>query len=286
LKKGDALKCYEYQASLHGKFNQLFASSTGNWLVPALHAVCKSTHKVAILADSASSSLTTNNTNTAVQDHTKLQNAVTLIQESFSRTYNDRKELSAIDNFPIQYPIYDTIETSSKKVGVVGIVNELFAIYFRLNTLRLCKNLVKPIEAKRLHIPTTGGVTNGQYSTYMYYTGRLYLFEDSYTDAEQNLQLAYDITSTITTPTTTLSTSKTTAAFRNQRRILRYLIPVKLYRGRLPSIQCKLVLLFFFPLIDVVFISFGLFVLLGSLFILSLLHGVSHSLFVFFHDKL
>jgi hypothetical protein len=192
-----------------------------------------------MLADTNQSPSGTNtNTNT---DNSKLQNAVTLLQESFSRTYNDRKELQSISNFPNNCPQYTTMESSSKKVGVIGIVNELFIIYFYLNTLRLCKNLIKPVEAKKLHIPGTGGVTTGQYVTYLYYTGRLYLFEDQYIDAETNLQLSYDITSyAITTSTTTsLSSLSTTAAFRNQRRILRYLIPVKLYRGRLPTIECK-----------------------------------------------
>jgi hypothetical protein len=34
-------------------------------------------------------------------------------------------------------------EEGSKKVGVLYIVNQLFSMYFRLNTLRLCKNLLK-----------------------------------------------------------------------------------------------------------------------------------------------
>ena len=34
-------------------------------------------------------------------------------------------------------------EEGSKKVGVLYIVNQLFSMYFQLNTLRLCKNLLK-----------------------------------------------------------------------------------------------------------------------------------------------
>jgi len=34
-------------------------------------------------------------------------------------------------------------EEGSKKAGVLYIVNQLFSMYFQLNTLRLCKNLLK-----------------------------------------------------------------------------------------------------------------------------------------------
>lgn len=211
--------------------NQIFASSVGNYLVPTLHSVCKSTHRTAIIADMAASHSNNSGrgvkTATAVvQDHTKLHNAVTLLQESFSRTYNDRKELRAVqfDTNHRDRPILDDRDSSSKKAGVLGIVNELFSIYFRLNTLRLCKNLVKPVEVRKLHIGTTGGVTIGQLVTYKYYTGRLFLFEDQYIDAENNLQYAYD--------------NCHRNAYANKRRILCYLIPVKLYRGKLPSIEC------------------------------------------------
>lgn len=67
----------------------------------------------------------------------KLQSAVTLLQESFSKTLNDRTE------FVLKQPLSDKEEGCSKKVGVLYIVNQLFSMYFRLNTLRLCKNLVR-----------------------------------------------------------------------------------------------------------------------------------------------
>jgi hypothetical protein len=173
----------------------------GNSLVPALHAVCKSTHRLANAADGES----------GTNDHAKLQNAVTLLQESFSRTFNDRKEL--VPNAPYG-------EDGSKKAGVLAIVNELFDIYFQLNTLRLCKNLVKPVEARRLHLQGT----MGQMVTYRYYTGRLNLFEDNYSEAEANLEFA-------------LSHCHKNA-LHNKKCILRYLVPVKLYLGKLPSAEC------------------------------------------------
>jgi hypothetical protein len=203
LLQGYAVKCYESQAALHAAFTYVFGSSTGNKLVPALHTVCKNTHRIAIAADQASVN---------PSDQSKLENAVTLLQESFSRTFNDRKELRP------QAP-YD--EEGSKKAGVLLIVNELFSIYFRLNTLRLCKNLLRPVETRKLHEQGT----MGQMVTYRYYTGRLNLFEDQYADAEKNLEYALK------------HCNKN--AIHNKKCILRYLVPVKLYRGRLPSAACK-----------------------------------------------
>jgi len=202
-RQGQAVKAYEYQAALHTAFSQVFASTKGNVLVPALHTVCVNTKRIAVAADASGKSS---------QENEKLENAVTLLQESFSRTFNDRKEY--VPNAP-----YD--EEGSKKAGVLGIVNILFAIYFRLNTLRLCKNLLRPVETRKLHEQGT----MGDRVTYKYFVGRLNLFEDQYAMAEENLEFALN------------NCHRTAIA--NKKRILHYLVPVKLYRGRLPSAARK-----------------------------------------------
>ena len=143
-------------------------------------------------------------------DHARLQSAVTLLQESFSKTLNDRKEM--ITGAPLS-------SEGSKKIGVLYIVNQLFAMYFRLNTLRLCKNLLRPVESKNLH----QSVNKGDMVTYRYFVGRLNMFEDSYDLAEQNLSYALKHCHK--------------DAVGNKKRILNYLIPVKLLRGRLPSVK-------------------------------------------------
>lgn len=80
-KHGMLEQCYEAQSSLHSSFNHLFATSSGNWLVPALHVVSRNTHRVAFACDEATK-----------KDQSKMQNAVNLLQESFSRCLNDRSE--------------------------------------------------------------------------------------------------------------------------------------------------------------------------------------------------
>eukprot|EP00978_Attheya_sp_CCMP212_P005865 scaffold13078_cov48-Attheya_sp.AAC.6 len=125
--KGEVGACFEAQAAVHAAFNHLFGGCVGNWLVPALQATCRTTHRMAVLADAAK----------LRNDHARLQSAVTLLQESFSKTLNDRKEFKP--NAPLG-------EDGSKKAGVLFIVNQLFSMYFRLNTLRLCKNLLRCVE--------------------------------------------------------------------------------------------------------------------------------------------
>ncbi len=121
---------------------------------------------------------------------------------------NDRKEL--VPGAPLS-------EDGSKKVGVLYIVNQLFAMYFRLNTLRLCKNLLRPVETRNLH---KSGNT-GDIVTYRYFVGRLNMFEDLYDLAEENLNYAFQHCHK--------------DAVGNKKRILNYLIPVKMLRGRLPT---------------------------------------------------
>jgi len=196
------LDAYHFQTLLHTAFHKVFGASSGNLLVPTLHAICRSTHHLAVAADVQGQ--TTNS-------HPKVQHAVSLLQESFSRTFNDRTEFR---------PSLHYTSEGSKKAGVLCIVNELFAMYFVLNTLRLCKNLLRPVESRNLH----QNQRMGDMVTYKYYVGRLALFEDQYAMAEEHLTYAFQHCHR--------------HAKHNQKCILQYLVPVKLYRGKLPTPQC------------------------------------------------
>eukprot|EP00963_Diacronema_lutheri_P009623 scaffold868_cov351-Pavlova_lutheri.AAC.14 len=107
----------------------------------------------------------------------------------------------------------------NKKLAALFIVNELFKVYFKLNTLHLCKNLVRAVMA-----PTFAKLEEfpmAQRVTYMYYVGRLSVFEEKYKDAEEQLEFAL--------------AHCDRRAVKNKRRILQYLVPVKLGRGHVPS---------------------------------------------------
>jgi len=203
IASNDLASTYEAQSSLHSALNHNLSSTKGNWLIPGIHTVCRNTHRTAALADE----YVNRNAGTR-NDHKRLQSAVTLLQASYSKTLNDRVELRP--NEPLS-------EEGSKKVGVLYIVNQLFSMYFQLNTLRLCKNLLKPVESRSIH--ESG--TMGEMVTYRYYVGRLNMFEDQYELAEQNFDYALK------------HCHKSSVA--NKKRILNYLIPVKLLRGRLPT---------------------------------------------------
>ncbi len=86
--KNDLALVYEAQSSLHSAFNHTFGSYKGNWLIPALHVVCRNTHRAAALADKA-----VNRIKNTRNDHARLHNAVTLLQASYSKTLNDRVEM-------------------------------------------------------------------------------------------------------------------------------------------------------------------------------------------------
>lgn len=197
---GNAAECYKAQSSLHSAFNRVFSASEGNWMVPALIVVCKNTHKVALAADKENKNPT--------QRNAKLQSAVQLLQDSYSKTFNDRTEYQPKAPFDTE---------GSKKAGVLAVVNELFAMYFRLNLLRLCKNLIRPVEIRKLN--ETGLMS--QMVTYRYYIGRVNMFEDQHELAEKNLDFAFDHCHR--------------NSVHNKKCILRYLVPIKLYRGRLPT---------------------------------------------------
>mmetsp|Transcript_13858 Transcript_13858/g.28270 ORF Transcript_13858/g.28270 Transcript_13858/m.28270 type:complete len:177 (-) Transcript_13858:445-975(-) len=84
------------------------------------------------------------------------------------------------------------------------------------------KNLIdRPVESRGIH--ESGSI--GEMVTYRYYVGRLNMFEDQYDLAEKNFDYALR------------HCHKSASA--NKKRILNYLVPVKLLRGRLPTIKCK-----------------------------------------------
>lgn len=79
----------------------------------------------------------------------------------------------------------------------------------------------RPVESRNLH--TSG--TKGDMVTYRYYVGRLYMFEDHYDQAEENLDYALR--------------HCRKDALKNKKCILQYLVPVKMLRGRLPTTTRK-----------------------------------------------
>eukprot|EP00934_Nitzschia_sp_Nitz4_P006812 Nitzschia sp. Nitz4//scaffold2_size372955//110535//113529//NITZ4_000391-RA/size372955-processed-gene-0.404-mRNA-1//1//CDS//3329546680//6802//frame0 len=198
---GQADKCFQAQTIVHANINKALGASEGNWLIPAVVTACKDTYLTALAADTQESD---------GNKHAKLESSVKYLQESYSKTINDRTEYN---------PSAPYNSAGSKKAGVLPIVNQLIAVYFKLNLLRLCKNLIRPVETQRLQ----ENGTMGQMVTYRYYIGRLNMYEDQHAMAEKNLDFAFSHCHR--------------NAVGNKRRILKYLVPIKMYRGRLPHPQ-------------------------------------------------
>eukprot|EP00854_Cymbomonas_tetramitiformis_P009869 gene9869-11687_t len=75
-----------------------------------------------------------------------------------------------------------------KKRATLYVVTQLFKIYFSLNTLQLCKNLIKAVESPQVipfeNFPVSHRVT------YKFYVGSLSLFNEEFQRAEQELSYA------------------------------------------------------------------------------------------------
>jgi len=108
---------------------------------------------------------------------------------------------------------------TGKKAASLSIINELFKIYFKLNTLHLCNRLIKAVENPSFQ--AFEQFPKAQKVTYKYYEGRLSVFGDDHVSAEK--QLGYALKHCHRSHTS------------NKRRILRYLIAIRLLSGKLPS---------------------------------------------------
>lgn len=106
-----------------------------------------------------------------------------------------------------------------KRVGALHVTCQLFKIYFKLGTVHLCRSVIRSIETARIfdfeEFPPRDKVT------YMYYTGRLEVFNENFSAADQKLSYALDHCHPYHEA--------------NIRMILKYLIPVKLSIGILPG---------------------------------------------------
>ncbi|RLM86576.1 hypothetical protein C2845_PM04G13780 [Panicum miliaceum] len=106
-----------------------------------------------------------------------------------------------------------------KRIGALYVTCQLFKIYFRLGTVNLCRSVIRSIETARNFdfedFPVKDKVT------YMYYTGRLEVFNENFLVADQKLTYAL------------MHCNPQSES--NLRRILKFLIPVKLSIGVLPK---------------------------------------------------
>ncbi|KAF0708173.1 hypothetical protein AaE_013326 [Aphanomyces astaci] len=186
---------YDEHISGFIKFLEVFREES-NWLVPWLHVFVYDARMLALYADVEAGKKRGDG-----EVHDNVKNAEQHLKRAFSMTVNDR---AAPD--------------LSKRPGTLYIVNQLFKIYFHLNAINLCRNLIRAVD-----LQSFDQFDKRDQVTYKYYLGRIYMFEDQYHHAEASLSFAWHHCHKKYT--------------RNKRKILQFLVPVKLILGVVPSTQ-------------------------------------------------
>ncbi|KAK9838509.1 hypothetical protein WJX81_003800 [Elliptochloris bilobata] len=106
-----------------------------------------------------------------------------------------------------------------KKMAALDVVIVLFQVYFRLNTLRMCKSLINAVNSPQF-LPFDAFPAS-QRVTYRFFVGRLAIFAEDYNEAEEHLTYAFEHCHA--------------RAARNKAAVARFLIPVRMLLGALPA---------------------------------------------------
>ncbi|PSC74505.1 PCI domain-containing 2 [Micractinium conductrix] len=191
LQEGNRVEAYEKAVAALQPFLKVFREDMGAWVVEPMHSVV---HNLCSAAQAADLEL-----RQAGQRPDKLGDCGDQLRKCFSVS------LQAPGN-------------KEKKLAALDIVNVSIKIYFRLNTLRLCKNLMRTVDSRQF--APFDAFPAAQRITYKFYVGRLAVFDENYHEAQASLNYALQHCHR--------------AAQRNKALILKYLVPVQLLLGRLP----------------------------------------------------
>ncbi|KAJ4832866.1 Enhanced ethylene response protein 5 [Turnera subulata] len=182
----DAYQAFEKAANA---FTQEFRNWESAWALEALYVVA---YEIRVLAERADRELASNG-----KSPEKLKGAGSFLMKMFGVLAGK----------------------GPKRVGALYVTCQLFKIYFKLGTVHLCRSVIRSIETARFfdfeEFPKRDKVT------YMYYTGRLEVFNENFPAADHKLSYAL------------MHCNPRNEA--NIRMILKYLIPVKLSIGILPQ---------------------------------------------------
>ncbi|KAL1522651.1 hypothetical protein AB1Y20_017629 [Prymnesium parvum] len=213
---GEFQEAYANQERACMAFQKVFEKDSA-WSMPALHVLNLDLRRAAQKADGQAKE--------RGEKPNKLQEAARTLQKSFQITVTDRAPLE-----------------SSKKWGALHVINNLFKVYFQLNNLRLCQNLIRAVEGPGFPKALDGQSLDGrsfpvsQLVSYKYFVGRLSLLNSQFSRAERELNFSF-----VHAPR---------RSFKNKRLVLRYLVPVKIVLGSFPSIKLleKYKLPYFIPI--------------------------------------
>jgi len=160
LQEGNRSDAYDRAVSALQPFLRVFREDESAWVIFPMHNVVHNLRAIAEAADSEA--------RTAGRRADKLADCGDQLRKCFSVS------LQAPGN-------------KEKKAAALDIVNVSIKIYFKLNTLRLCKNLIRTVESKQF--PPFDSFPISQRVTYKFYMGRLAVFDDSYVSLKKTLSL-------------------------------------------------------------------------------------------------
>jgi len=189
---GTAFKCQSDAADAF--FDLVNVDKDSNWWLPALNSLIRTLRFISYQAD--------HDREAKGEKSKHMIEAQDIAKRFFQRMIVDRSALNV-----------------SKKMGCLFLIVHLFKIYFRINNLRLCSNLVTIV--KNPNFPKLDVFPPAQTVAYNFYLGRLMIFEEQYDKAEECLDFALAHCSSLHVA--------------NKRRILQFLIPVKLLVGKYPQ---------------------------------------------------
>ncbi|XP_004493497.1 enhanced ethylene response protein 5 [Cicer arietinum] len=188
-KQGNFVEAYNAFEKTANAFVQEFRNWESAWALEALFVIV---YEIRVLAEKADRQLASNG-----KSPEKLKGAGSLLMKVFGILAGK----------------------GAKRVGALYVTCQLFKIYFKLGTVHLCRSVIRSIETARIfdfeEFPKRDKVT------YMYYTGRLEVFNENFPSADSKLSYALKHCNP--------------QHEANIRMILKYLIPVKLSIGILPN---------------------------------------------------
>lgn len=193
-------------------FLRLFAAlSPGRWAIPVLVSLLRDLRWTAKCADDAAHAVARD----ARRTNPHMEECARTLNRGFSACVADR------------YPSM----AQSKKWGTYAMVNLVFRTYFQLHSISLCKNILRALGAGDL--PPLEAFPKAHVVTFRYYVGRLALLEEDYGRVRardlprRKRSCRRRSRSRRARAPPTSSTSRD-----SHRRILVYLIPIRLLQGQ------------------------------------------------------
>ncbi|KAI9730710.1 MAG: COP9 signalosome (CSN) subunit [Cirrosporium novae-zelandiae] len=176
-----------------------------SWTVPCLYVVGRYLRIFAIKADAQAKKKGAVTFNAGFQDdvvggfgnNENLEEAARVINRIFTLCISDRAP-----------------PEESRKWGLYYTTGLLFKTYFKLNSIGLCKNIIRALGASVTDMPALEQFPKSHVVTFKYYLGVIYFLEEDYLKAEENLMAAWNMCHK--------------DAHKNRELILTYLVPCRL----------------------------------------------------------